>query len=669
MPSYSCLHPTCTTILNAKGYCPQHQQQGEALDHAHEAQRNRWYDKHVRNPAAKKFYNSSAWKHPQHGARANKIALNPLCDRCAKDTVWIVHHIKPFDQCTPEEALDQTNLQGLCLSCHNIVHGEMGEDERPDVRGMLTLVEDDRYLFDEERANKVIRFVEKVLVHPEGPLRETPFLLTDIQKRIIRDIYGWIDRETNYRRFTDVWWEAAIGAGKSPTLAAIGLFELLAGGEHGAQIFSVASNFKQARIVFDAAKAFIDASPQLIALVKAGKLEVTQYEIRYKPNRSMWAIVSGKGPKAGFKPHLILCDEVHEWPTGAVYSSLRDRMKKRAQPLCICATNAGTSRQSFCWTLHVKAEAALMGRGDSTLYPIIWAAAPDAKPDDPSAWHDANKMIGVTMDEKKIAQTWEEKKSNAADVLDFRRLYLGQWVTSNAKWLDQSIYMDCAKGFDDSQIKDLPLYIAIDPSDGNDLFAVVYVWVSEARFFVRHQYWMIENHAKAYQLKDGIPYTTWADKKHITLLPGERITPAQKREIAEKIIATAKPYKVAHIGYDRARGEDAIAALEAAGQICVPVAQGWTLTPGCQELEGRLAERSITFEHNPVTAFCVENVEIKPPDDRGNYWPVKPNAKGRYAGTSHKKVDGVTALVTALTEARKYTFAKNDEWQGSVFLI
>ena len=51
------------------------------------------------------------------------------------------------------------------------------------------------------------------------------------------------------RRFTHVWWEGPIGCGKSPTLAAMGLYALAWDNEFGAQVYSLAATYSQARIV------------------------------------------------------------------------------------------------------------------------------------------------------------------------------------------------------------------------------------------------------------------------------------------------------------------------------------------------------------------------------------------------------------------------------------
>src|SRR4051812_26932724 len=111
MPSYRCDHSSCTELLDAKGFCAKH---------AHEAGPSVVYDKYKRDPAAKKFYNSAAWKR----CRAAKVAAQPTCERCKVAFTDHVHHIIPLSACTPEQKLDHSNLRCTCIACHPIEEAE-----------------------------------------------------------------------------------------------------------------------------------------------------------------------------------------------------------------------------------------------------------------------------------------------------------------------------------------------------------------------------------------------------------------------------------------------------------------------------------------------------------------------------------------------------------------
>lgn len=524
---------------------------------------------------------------------------------------------------------------------------------------MLKLKESKFYYFDEEAADRPCRFIERFCCHFEGQHAGQPFILHPVQRQIIRDVYGWKSRETGLRRFTDVWLEAAVGAGKSPLLAGLGLYGLMADGEAGAQVYSLASSYGQARVVFETAKRFVAANDAL-----SSRLDVVDREIRHPRSRSVWRIVSGKGPGAGCKPSLILGDEVHQWAGPGAYQDLRDRMFKRSQPLLINATNAGESRVSFCWQLREKAVAAQEGRGDPTLYPVIWKADDDAATDDPKAWRKANPLLGITISEEKVRQIVQEATKDPAEEANIRRLYLTIWPKAIAgRWLDLEQW-DLCEVAGDVPPPDAPQYDGLDLAQSDDLCARLKLWPTPEQLYVAAHFYLPRSTAERYQQQHGIPYDEWAKAGHITLLDEPTIGAAARRRIAEDVLKDKARIKA--VCYDRYKADQTVAILEAAGVTCVPVAQGYSVSPGCFELERRLKEGSIVIQPNPVLRFCAENAEAKS-DDRGNIWVAKPAAKGKYAGTKWKKVDGITALVTALTEARKHSFpAATKQWKGTI---
>ena len=209
----------------------------------------------------------------------------------------------------------------------------------------------------------------------------------------------------------------------------------------------------------------------------------------------------------------------------------------------------------------------------------------------------------------------------------------------------------------------------MDLSQHDDLSAAVFVWVKPDRMFIGAHFWLPNLTAEIYEQKDGTPYSEWAKSGYISLLPQPTIDSAARQLIARHIATIAAAGKCKAVCYDRYKADETVAALEAAKLVCVPIAQGYSVSPGCFELERRLKEQSITISKNPVMRFCAENCEVKG-DDRGNIWPVKPNARGKYAGKRGAKIDGIAALVTALTEARKQQFPKaQKQWSGNICLI
>ena len=102
-----CRFKNCPKLVDSEsGYCEVHEKTASSN-----------YNKFIRRPETKKFYNYQ-WRK----LRARFLNKNPLCEICKSKGRYIsateVHHIKPLaDGGTNEES----NLMALCKPCHSAI--------------------------------------------------------------------------------------------------------------------------------------------------------------------------------------------------------------------------------------------------------------------------------------------------------------------------------------------------------------------------------------------------------------------------------------------------------------------------------------------------------------------------------------------------------------------
>ena len=136
--------------------------------------------------------------------------------------------------------------------------------------------------------------------------------------------------------------------GKTSLVAGLGLYLLLADGEPGAEIYSAAADREQAGIMFEAAKAMVEANPELKAHVA-----IYRRELVVAATGSRYRVLSADVPtKHGLNPHGILFDELHAQPDRELWDVLTTGTGARRQPLTIAITTAGYDRTSVCWEQH-----------------------------------------------------------------------------------------------------------------------------------------------------------------------------------------------------------------------------------------------------------------------------------------------------------------------------
>lgn len=93
---------------NSKQRCPKCRQE-----------RDKTYDKNIRNKESDKFYHSREWK----SVRSLVLNENPFCVECGHPA-QMVDHIKSIKDGGAK--LDTNNLQSMCNKCHNIKENKEG---------------------------------------------------------------------------------------------------------------------------------------------------------------------------------------------------------------------------------------------------------------------------------------------------------------------------------------------------------------------------------------------------------------------------------------------------------------------------------------------------------------------------------------------------------------
>jgi phage terminase large subunit-like protein len=108
--------------------------------------------------------------------------------------------------------------------------------------------------------DRCIRFVERYVVVPKGTGARKRLKLRPWQRAIVR---GVLDEPRPRQGLVSI----PAGNGKSTLAAAMGLYGLLGDRVEGAQVLVVASDERQARIIFNTARRMVELNPDLEARV------------------------------------------------------------------------------------------------------------------------------------------------------------------------------------------------------------------------------------------------------------------------------------------------------------------------------------------------------------------------------------------------------------------
>ena len=120
-----------------------------------------------------------------------------------------------------------------------------------------------KYYFDKIAAEKAIGFIETFCTHTKGEKAGEPLKLEKWQSKIIADIFGWKNKETNLRKFRTVFIQLGRKNGKTTLASSIALLMLYMDSERGSEIYCAASDRNQSGILFSIAKSMVLQNKEL----------------------------------------------------------------------------------------------------------------------------------------------------------------------------------------------------------------------------------------------------------------------------------------------------------------------------------------------------------------------------------------------------------------------
>ena len=593
-----------------------------------------------------------------------------------------------------------------------VVAGEIvaGPHVRNACRRHLDDLKRDDIWFDEGLAARAIKFFETKLKLSEGQFEGRPFRSQPAQDFIIGSIFGWMRQSEDHgavRRFRRAYIEQGKGNGKSPLAGGIGLLGLMADGEAGAQVYSAGATKDQAAILFRDAVAMVKQSPDLDKRLTPSGGPGREYNLAYLKTGSFFRPVSREAKKTGSgpRPHMALCDEVHEHPDRGVMEMLERGFKFRRQPLLLMITNSGSDRNSVCWEEHEHAVKVAAGNSDAksedatyigdvlddTTFSYVCALDPKDKPlDDPSCWIKANPLLGVTITEEYLAGVVAQAKAMPGKLNNILRLHFCTWTDAETAWMSRDALEPCLADFDPKEHKGKPVYIGADLSQVKDFTALAFCveagTVDEGKFAGRPvydawvEYWTPGDTLEARAVADkNENYLVWRDKGFLNAPKGERI---DYLHIAQALAEAQYGYDVQCLAYDRyafarmlepemddlgiqmecvehpqggTKKGKPTEAMKDAAKAAGREQEGLWMPMSVRHVEDLMAQGRIRIRNNPVTISHIMSA-VTAEDRWNNYWLAKERATN--------KIDGAVALCMAVGAAMAFESGGGsiDDW-------
>lgn len=515
--------------------------------------------------------------------------------------------------------------------------------------------DNDLYYFDEAAADRVCRFYETQLLHVKGPDAGKPFRLLPWERKILRDVFGTKRKADQSRRYHVIYCEVPRKQGKTFFVSGLLLFLFCADGEQGAEVYAAACTSEQSGYAFKNCKQIVQANPLL-----RKRIGVYQHHLEHSASNSILKGLSGESVGShGKNIHGLSIDEFHEWrgaAAGDLYDALTTSFGARRNYLtCIITTAGHGGEPTLCRAMHDKAVKYLSGEirpddpaYDDTFYPVIYAADPNDPWDAPATWYKANPSLDHSVPRSYLESECKKAKESPAQLNRFLRLYLNRWTEQATRWQDPELIRQRIEHIDTEQYAGKPIYLGIDTSRSYDLSAVNLLIPHEGRLLVKSRIYMPIDTARRRSREEGINFMQWIEDGYIIGQPGNMIdTDAIEADVFE----LAEKYEIIEVAYDPDKASPMARHFEEAGLTAIPIFQNSrVMSVAAQELDRRIKADLIRFDDNPVLEWSLNNCEVQT-NKYGGIHIVKPNQKGKYAGTKQFNIDPAIATVIGLSRA------------------
>ena len=490
------------------------------------------------------------------------------------------------------------------------------------------------YIFDEKKALRPIHFIERYCKQSKAKWAGKNIKLEIWQKAFIEAAFGFIDKDTGFRKYNKVALYVARKNGKSTLVSGLSNYMLTKDHEGGAEIYALANTRDQAKIVWKESARMIKKSP---ALNKRIRCLVS--EICYDATDSIFKpLASDSDNLDGLNAHFVAADEVHAWKDANLIDVTYDSMSARTQPMFLEVSTMGTVRQGAFDREYDYFSKLILNQLpvlDETTLAIIYELDDSKEWQDPESWIKANPGLGTIKDASKLRNKVNKAINDPNLVSNLLCKDFNVRQTDTQSWLTFDD-LNNEKEYDD--FRDCYCVGGCDLSSTTDLTCATLLGFKNNELMVKQMYFIPANSIQKKIDDDEIPYDKWIERDLVRTSGDSKI---DYHDVTNWFVEQVEKFDLRPlwIGYDKWSASYWCEDMKNVGFDMVEVRQGaQTMSVPMKQMKADLMDKKINYNNNPVLKWCLSNTTIKQ-DENDNIRPVKKQ--------SRQRIDGTVSLIDA----------------------
>lgn len=502
------------------------------------------------------------------------------------------------------------------------------------------------YIFDEERGERFLDWM-RLFKHRKGVLAGQYIEPHIIQKFVFGNIYGWVHKESELRRFKKGYWGVGRKNAKSQSLGAVGGYEASAFGEPYAEVYMAATKKDQAKIVWDETHDMLMSHPEL-----KERFNVAYGTITHIKSNSIIKPLSKEDRKTGdgYNPQCGIIDEYHAHETSEMYDVIDSGMGARSQPLLMIITTAGFNLNHPCYRVEYKYVSRVLDPNDPTTndeyFVMINELDKDDDIKDERNWEKANPILCSYENGREYLRS---QLKMALDVPEKMRNFLTKnmniWVDAKddgymemKKWRSEKVIIK-QNQFD---LKQYPLWVGLDLSTTTDLSSVGLVFrLDNGKYVVKQHSFMPEDKLYERMNSDRVPFDLWEQQGHLTTTPGSVVDYSYIEHYLLNL--RDEGYNIQEIDYDKWNATHFAQIMESHDFLMVEIPQMLKYLSGpTKEFRREVYAGNILHFDDPLLNWAIGNA-VQKQDAQENIMLDK--------SKSTERIDPIAAIINAFSRA------------------